>query len=169
MKISKKVLYKIWQKCNMMVYQLDFTTDPLVALFFTTQSSERLDSSVYLLIRHSYDAESEKVKFSSFVATQTNRRLKSIVNLFNKQNATSISIREAEQILKSGVFIRPKTISDKDNQRMVEQKGTFAVPGNQIENGVITHIVPFENDSSYEEIVVPFEYQEEIRQDLSKM
>lgn len=51
---------------------------------------------------------------------------------------------------------------------MREQKGTFAISGNQIENGHITSIIPLENDSSYEEIVVPFEYQEEIRNELEK-
>lgn len=147
---------------------LDFSTDPLVALFFATQEKERADASVYLLIRHSYDAESEEVKFSSFVATRRNRCLENLVNSFNEKRDNFISIQKAEQILKHGIFIRPNTINDVENQRMIEQKGTFAIPGNQIKNGNVTDVVPFENDSSYEEIVIPFEYQEEIRQELSK-
>lgn len=52
---------------------------------------------------------------------------------------------------------------------MCEQKGTFAIPANKIENGLITGIVPFENDLSYEEIVVPFEYQQRIRHELKTL
>lgn len=145
---------------------LDFTTDPLVALFFATQENEREDSSVYLLIRHSYDAASEEAKLSSFVATQSNRDIEYILEKFNRINGTCISIERAEQILKHAVFIRPDTINDAENYRMNEQKGTFSIPGNKIENGCITDIVPIENDYSYEEIVIPFEYHEKIRKGL---
>lgn len=49
---------------------LDFTTDPLVALFFATQENERTDSSVYVFIRNGYSPTSREVKLSSFVATK---------------------------------------------------------------------------------------------------
>lgn len=145
---------------------LDFTTDPLVALFFATQAEERTDASIYLFIRNGYDSSSLEVKLSSFVATQTNRCLKDLVKKFNEESGASLSIKRAKQILSQGIFIRPDTISDNENYRMREQKGTFAIPGNRIENGNISDVVPFENDLSYEEIVVPFEYQEEIRNEL---
>lgn len=145
---------------------LDFTTDPLVALFFATQTEERTDASIYLFIRNGYESSSLEVKLSSFVATQANRCLKDLVKKFNEENDVSLSIKRAKQILSQGIFIRPDTISDNENYRMREQKGTFAIPGNRIENGNISAVVPFENDLSYEEIVVPFEYQEEIRNEL---
>lgn len=147
---------------------LDFTTDPLVALFFATQENERTDSSVYVFIRNGYSPTSREVKLSSFVATQKNRCLEDIVKNFNKSNDITIGIESAKEILSRGIFIRPDTINDDDNCRMHEQKGTFAISGNQIENGYITSIIPLGNDSSYEEIVVPFEYQEEIRNELEK-
>lgn len=145
---------------------LDFTTDPLVALFFATQAEERTDASIYLFIRNGYDSSSLEVKLSSFVATQTNRCLKDLVKKFNEESGASLSTKRAKRILNQGIFIRPDTISDNENYRMREQKGTFAIPGNRIENGNISDVVPFENDLSYEEIVVPFEYQEEIRNEL---
>lgn len=147
---------------------LDFTTDPLVALFFATQENERTDSSVYVFIRNGYSPTSREVKLSSFVATKKKRCLEDIVKNFNKRNDITIGIESAKEILSRGIFIRPDTINDDDNCRMREQKGTFAISGNQIENGHITSIIPLENDSSYEEIVVPFEYQEEIRNELEK-
>lgn len=147
---------------------LDFTTDPLVALFFATQYNTREDASVYLLIRSCHNASSEEVKFSSFVATQKNRDIESIVKAYNEKNSSSIDIDEAKSILKHGVFIRPDTIKDVENRRMNEQKVTFAVPANKIKDGKITGIEPFENDSSYEEIVIPFEYQQRIRNELKE-
>ena len=145
---------------------LDFTTDPLVALFFATQHDTREDASLYVLIRSSYDAKSDEVKLASFVATQNDRDIASIVNAYNEENGSTISIEKAKSILKHGIFIRPNTIKDIDNQRMKAQEGTFAVPANKIEGGEIIGIVPFENDSSYEEIVIPFEYQQRIRKEL---
>ena len=111
---------------------------------------------------------SREVKLSSFVATQKNRCLEDIVKNFNKNSDIPIGVESAKEILSRGIFIRPNTINDADNYRMREQKGTFAISGNQIENGHITSIIPLENDSSYEEIVVPFEYQEEIRDELAQ-
>lgn len=145
---------------------LDFTTDPLVALFFATQHDTREDTSLYVLIRPNYDANSDEVKLASFIATQKDRELASILNEFNSVNGSSISIDRAKHILSHGIFIRPNTIIDTDNYRMYEQRGTFAIPANKIENGRITGITPFENDFSYEEIVIPFEYQQRIRHEL---
>lgn len=145
---------------------LDFTTDPLVALFFATQYEKREDSSVYLFIRPNSGNDDLKVKFLSFIATQNNRDIKYIITQFNDEFNTNISVEAAKLVLKNGVFLRPHSISDIENRRMNEQKGTFAIPGNFIENNKITDIIPFENDGSYEEIVIPFEFQKEIRKEL---
>ena len=148
---------------------LDFTTDPLVALFFATQHDKREDASLYVLIRPNYDANSDEVQLASFIATQKNRDLVSILREYNNINESSMNIDRAMSILSHGVFIRPDTISDVNNYRMNEQKGTFAIPANKIEKGRITGIIPFENDLSYEEIVVPFEYQQRIRDELKEL
>lgn len=47
---------------------LDFTIDPLVALFFATQENERSDASVYVFIRNGYSSTSREVILSSCVA-----------------------------------------------------------------------------------------------------
>lgn len=148
---------------------LDFTTDPLVALFFATQHDTREDASLYVLIRPNYNANSEEVKLASFIATQKNRNLSSILKEFNTINESSVSIARAKSILSHGIFIHPNAISDADNYRMYEQKGTFAIPANKIENGRITGIIPFENDLSYEEIIIPFEYQQRVRYELKEL
>ncbi len=149
---------------------LDFTIDPLVALFFATQHDTREDASLYVLIRPCHNANSNDVKFSSFIATQDDRDLISLVKTYNDiESDSSIDIDYAKSILKHGIFIRPNTIKDLDNYRMQEQEGTFAIPANKIKNGKITGIVPFENDYSYEEIVVPFEYQQRIRHELKEL
>nr|WP_255463200.1 FRG domain-containing protein [Lactobacillus sp. 3B(2020)] len=145
---------------------LDFTTDPLVALFFATQSSLREDASVYLFIRQAFDANSKEVRLSAFIASQKDRNLKQLVKTFNEEEKESISVAEAKMILSRGIFVKPNTIKDPDNLRMLRQEGTFAIPGNLIEKEYITEISPFENDLSFEEIVIPFEYQEEIRKGL---
>ncbi len=145
---------------------LDFTTDPLVALFFATQYEKREDSSVYLFVRPSSGNNDLKVKFLSFIATQKSRDIKYIVIQFNDEFNTNLSVETAKLLLKNGVFLKPHSISDIENRRMNEQRGTFAIPGNFVQNNKVTDIIPFENDGSYEEIVIPFEFQEEIRKEL---
>lgn len=147
---------------------LDFTTDPLVALFFATndKKNKREDSSVYIFIRPNSDANSLNVRLSAFVATQNTKKLADIVAKFNLNFHESVKLEEAKEILSKGLFIRPDTVVDKDNYRMQEQKGTFAIPGNKIKKGIIKDIIPFENEGSYEEIVIPFECQDEIREQL---
>ena len=145
---------------------LDFTTDPLVALFFATQESLREDSSIYIFIRPNIDANSLEIKFSSFIATQQNRNLSTIVNKFNDDFHESLSLTRAKEIISKGLFIQPNTVVDEENKRMLKQKGTFAIPGNEIKDDKIVEIIPFENDGSYEEVVIPFECHEEIRKEL---
>lgn len=147
---------------------LDFTIDPLVALFFATQESLREDSSIYIFIRPNINANSLEVKFSSFIATQQNRDLSILVEKFNANFHRSLSLAEAKNIMSKGLFIQPSTVIDKENKRMSKQKGTFAIPGNIIKDNKIIGIIPFENDGSYEEIVIPFEYHEEIRKELKE-
>lgn len=129
---------------------LDFTIDPLVALFFATQKPYREDSSIYIFIRPNINANSLEVEFSSFIATQQDKNLSIIVKDFNTNFHKSLSLAEAKEIISKGLFIQPNTIVDKENKRMLKQKGTFAIPGNTIEDNKITGIIPFENDGSYE-------------------
>ena len=138
---------------------LDFTTDPLVALFFATQESLREDSSIYIFIRPNIDANSLEIKFSSFIATQQNRNLSTIVNKFNDDFHESLSLTRAKEIISKGLFIQPNTVVDEENKRMLKQKGTFAIPGNEIKDDKIVEIIPFENDGSYEEVVIPVDYR----------
>lgn len=148
---------------------LDFTTDPLVSLFFATDHEAREDASLYIFIRPNHAADSEEVKLSAFIATQQDRDLVSVLYKFNQENHSHISLERAKQILKHGLFIHPGTVVDKDNHRMQKQKGTFALPGNEIQDGKITGVLPLENDLSYEEAVIPFEYQERIRNKLATL
>ncbi|MCC4397031.1 FRG domain-containing protein [Limosilactobacillus reuteri] len=147
---------------------LDFTIDPLVALFFATQESLREDSSIYIFIRPNIDANSLEVEFSSFIATQKDKDLSIIVKKFNDGFHRSLSLSQAKEIISKGLFIQPSTVVDIENKRMLKQKGTFAIPGNTVKNNKIIGMIPFENDGSYEEIVVPFECHEEIREELEK-
>lgn len=145
---------------------LDMTVDPLVALFFAVLNDKREDSSVYMFIRKSLPADDVVIKLMSFLATLHDKDISVITQKFNRQFSYNFPEKDIKTMITKGAFITPNTVIDNGNRRMQEQKGTFAIPGNKIENGKITGIIPFENDKSYQEIVIPFEFHEQIREDL---
>lgn len=145
---------------------LDFTTDPLVSLFFALNSSEREDSSIYVFIRNSMPATSIEVQLMGYLAKSNDRYIPTLVRKFNKEHHTKVTIKKAVDVFSHDLFITPSTLQDDNNKRMKEQKGTFAFPANKIKDLTIISTQPFEDDKSYQEIVIPFEFHEEIFQEL---
>lgn len=130
---------------------LDMTTDPLVALFFAVNNNERADSSVFVFIRENVSADSLETKLMSFIPTVSSREVSVIVDQFNKKYNCSLTIERATNILLHDLFITPNTLIDSDNERMKEQKGTFAFPANEIKNNKIVGIKDFRDTKSYQE------------------
>lgn len=147
---------------------LDMMTDPLVALYFAVSSNEREDASVYVFIRNSVPLESEAVRINAFIATKKERSLDYLYNSYKHKYSSDIEKDNFEKLATETLFIEPGTIVDEENQRMSAQKGTFAIPGNILNNGVMVGLNTFEKDESYEEIIVPFEYHDSIRDELEK-
>ena len=114
---------------------LDMTTDPLVALFFAVNNSEREDSSIYVFIRDGVSANSDQAKLMSFLATTPKRKIPDIVKDFNEKYdgelIEKLTEGRATEILSQDLFITPNTLEDEDNKRMQEQKGTFAFPADR--------------------------------------
>lgn len=147
---------------------LDMTTDPLVALFFAVNNNERADSSVFVFIRENVSADSLEAKLMSFIPTVSSREVSVIVDQFNEKYNCSLTVERATNILSHDLFITPNTLIDNDNERMKEQKGTFAFPANEIKNNKIVGIKDFRDIKSYQEIIIPFEYQEKIFSELKE-
>lgn len=148
---------------------LDMTIDTLVALYFAVTNTERADASVYLFIRPNIDADSLHARILSFIATQANRQIDSLVDSFNLQYNETVTKQDFAKYAQTGAFITPNTIKTNNNERMKRQKGTFAIPGNIIENGKITGIKPLTKEKGYEEIIIPFEHHEYIRKKLDDL
>lgn len=147
---------------------LDFTTDPLVALYFAVNNDQREDSSIYIFIRNNVAENSLEAKLMSFIPSVKTRNVKRLVEMFNAKFQEDISISNAKEILQTDLFIDPISLTDRSNYRMMQQKGTFAFPANIIENGSIVGTQPFEDSKSYQEIIIPFEFQEQIFTELKK-
>lgn len=145
---------------------LDMTTDPLVALFFAVNNNEREDSSVFVFIRESVSADIPEAKLMSFVPTVASREIPVIVDKFNQKYGFSLTNERAIEILSKDLFITPNTLKDSSNRRMREQKGTFAFPANEIIDNKIVGIKNFEDTKSYQEIIIPFEFHDEIFSEL---
>ena len=145
---------------------LDMTTDPLVALFFAVNNNEREDSSVFVFIRESVSADSLEAKLMSFIPTVASREIPIIVDKFNQKYGFSLTIERAIEILSHDLFITPNTLKDSSNRRMQEQKGTFAFPANRIIDNKIVGIKDFEDAKSYQEIIIPFEFHDEMFSEL---
>lgn len=109
----------------------------------------------------------------SFLATTSKRKIPDIVKDFNEKYdgelIEKLTEERATEILSQDLFITPNTLEDEDNKRMQEQKGTFAFPANIIENETIVGIKDFQDDKSYQEIIIPFEFHDEIFSQLKDM
>lgn len=147
---------------------LDMTTDPLVALFFAVNNDVREDSSVYIFIRDGVSADSVEAKLMSFIPSIKSRYVPEIVKSFNVTYGMDLTETQTRQILSHDLFITPNTLKDNTNRRMEEQRGTFAFPANIIKNNKIVGTKHFEDSKSYQEIVIPFEFHEEIFNQLKQ-
>lgn len=145
---------------------LDFTTDPLVALFFAVDNPDRSDSIIFMFIQNSESYNSIHANVLTQLALSNTNNFLTFAKDFNKSFNQTIPYQQLYEYASTPVFIKRETISDNGNERMHRQSGTFVICTNSIENNVIGDISGIEFTNRYMAIVVPFEYKEKIRNQL---
>lgn len=146
---------------------LDFTVDPLVALFFAVSPTVREDSVIFIFIKPSLRREDLHIDLLTKLAFWGSTDFSSFVKSFNEQLSEPLSEHNALTLATKPVFVDRHSIVDAGNLRMCAQSGTFAICSNVIEDGRIKEISGIESTESFLTIAIPFEYKAKLRRELS--
>lgn len=145
---------------------IDFTIDPLIALFFAVEDDDMSDSIVYGFDVDSYNLEDKRVKLLSLLAELESYEFEYIVEFYKTRYNEKISKQEIKDLISKVVFIKYTDKLNKDNERLNNQKGTFAICGNKIMNDKITDEILSIDFSAILRIRIPYEYKKNIKKEL---
>lgn len=148
---------------------IDFTVDPLVALFFSVQNIDvKSDSIVYVFIRKGLSKESKHVRLLSLLAKLINYDIPFVQKQYFAIYNEIISHEEIIDYSSKPAFIGYEEEINYQNNRIRNQKGTFVICCNTLNNGLIQHHIEPLNDIPTVTIRIPHEYKKLIKQELDE-
>ncbi|WP_434301968.1 FRG domain-containing protein [Clostridium botulinum] len=149
---------------------IDLSTDPLISLFFAIQNVDSKDAgNIYVYIRKGSDFDDLNVRILSLLATLPNGKLTSIKNAYQEKFGECIIEEQILGTINQPIFIKHCEELKETNPRLYNQKGAFAICGNEIMDGAITNKI-----KSIDTIVptmvirIPYEYKFEIKRQLDE-
>jgi hypothetical protein len=148
---------------------IDISVDSLKALYFATENTEEEYGGlvrVYLpKVVYSYD--DKRVRLLALLATLENYEISYIQNEFRRIYNLEISPSEILSFGQESVFIEYSEGLKKSNTRLLNQRGTFFICGNEVENNNFLHrIKSLDEISPIVSIYIPYEYKSKIKKDL---
>lgn len=148
---------------------IDFTIDPLTALYFAVEDdSSEYDAIVYVYMENGVDLSSSSVNLISMLPTLPKLSIPSLQDAFLSIYKTDISANEIFEILSRPVFLNFTSELKSSNPRLESQYGTFAVCGNRISDNIITSEI-FEIDTKRATAIlrVPQQFKASIKRELN--
>lgn len=150
---------------------IDVTIDPLMALYFAVEKdTDPYPGNVYVFQEKSYTIDSKRIKILSILPTLDNRTIENIRSEYKTQFGDDIDNISDDDILSAvnlPVILSYSDILQKSNPRLYNQKGTFLICGNKVNNGKITDkLRMFETYSPVVVVRIPFEYKKSIKREL---
>ena len=148
----------------------DVTIDPLIALFFAVQNSEDESAgNVYLYLPKEYDLDSKESKSLSLLATIELNNLEKLCDAYFEEYAEHIGVDEMRGLISNPIFIKHCDILKKSNNRLFNQKGTFVICNNQIQdNKILSNIKSLDTVTPSIVIRIPYEYKEYVKSELDE-
>lgn len=148
---------------------LDFTVDPLVALFFAVNQVQRDDSVIFIFIKQSESASSSHVQVLSKIAMWPSNNFSHFVTSLNNISDNPLPDNLIYEYVTQPAFVKRESIDDTGNERITAQSGTFVVCANSVNNSCVDGIVGVETSTDFLTIAIPFEYKSEIRHQLVEL
>jgi hypothetical protein len=147
---------------------VDFTMDPLTALFFAVQKEDK-DShgNVYVFIQPEHEENSKRIRLLALLATTESLQTDEIRRLYQNYYSETITESEILEFASQGAFIKYSERLQSTNVRMSRQKGTFAICGNQVSGKIITKILlPLNSITPTLIIRIPSEHKQAVKKEL---
>lgn len=149
---------------------VDLSTDPLISLFFAIQNVDSKDAgNIYVYVRNGSNFDDLNVRIVSLLATLPNSKLTSVKNAYQEKFGECIIEEQILGSINQPIFIKHCEELKKTNPRLYNQKGAFAICGNEVIDGVITDKI-----KSIDTIIptmlirIPYEYKFEIKRELDE-
>jgi len=149
---------------------VDFSGNPLIALFFAVQKEDRNShGNVYVFIQPEHEVHSKHIRLLALLATTESLQTNEIRKLYQSYYSENISENELLKFASQGVFIKYSNVFQKTNVRLSCQKGTFAICGNEVSGEIITKtILPLNSITPTMIIRIPSEHKQAVKKELDE-
>lgn len=149
---------------------VDVTVDPLIALFFAVQNSnDESAGNVYVYLPKEYDLDSKEAKVLSLLATIEPSNIEDLCKAYIKEYCEPISGDEIFSLISNPIFIKHCDRLKNSNNRLFNQKGTFVICGNQLQdNRILPNLVSLDTVIHSMVIRIPYEYKEYVKNELDQ-
>jgi len=149
---------------------IDLTVDPLVGLFFSVcDVEEQCSGRLYVYVQGGKALDDRGVRLLSLLAWLEDRSAASIQAAYQKEYGEPISGVEIGTLTDQTVFVRYSKELEKLESRLYSQKGTFAVCGNRVRNGVIERdLCSLDTVEPTAIIEIPFEHKLVTKRELDQ-
>lgn len=149
---------------------VDLSIHPLISLFFAIQDvNSKYAGNIYVYIRKGKKFEDLNVRILSLLATLSNRELTSIKNAYRENFSENITKEQILEAIREPIIIKHSEQLRETNIRLYNQKGTFAICGNNVVDENITdEIKSIDTILPTTVIRIPYEYKKEIKRELDE-
>ncbi|APQ72950.1 FRG domain-containing protein [Clostridium botulinum] len=149
---------------------VDLSLDPLISLFFAIQNVNGKDAgNIYVYVRKGSNFDDLNVRILSLLAILPNHKLTSIKNAYQERFGQYIMEKQILRVINEPIFIKHCEELKETNPRLYNQKGAFAICGNEVIHGVITNkIKSIDTITPTMVIRIPYEYKFEIKRELDE-
>ncbi|WP_186328382.1 FRG domain-containing protein [Paenibacillus sp. 32O-W] len=149
---------------------IDVTLDPLVALFFAVQNTNsEYAGLVYVYIQSSRAMTSKHVRLLALLATLRDYDFSTIQQAYQSEYDEFISKTEVLTMAQEITFVEYSEELKRSNIRLYNQKGTFALCGNEIYDGVIQRKLKSLDSIKPALIIrIPYEYKMSVKRELDE-
>lgn len=171
----ESLTYPIERLAKMQHYEIptrliDVTIDPLTALFFAVENVEdSSDGNIFIYIQPSKTMNNKTVRLLALLATLSNYNLSNIEKTFYKTYNEPISEKEIIKFAKETAFVAFTDKLKDTNPRLHNQKGTFVICGNEVQNNDIQKQVKALDSIKPNLIIrIPYEHKQAIKRELDQ-
>lgn len=148
---------------------VDVTINPYIALYFAVEDTRHdVDAEVFVFDKKPYSINSKDVNLVSLLAVAEDFSFDTLIELYKDTYGEDITKDEILTIIEDNKFVEFNESLSDTNERLYNQKGTFILCTNVVENGIIKRRLKEINKKDVSYIIrIPIEYKAKIKDELN--